>query len=158
LSADGVLDGRGETLLRSLPHSGALGAGGSYTSSFTFTVPAGYEGSLFLIVELDAADTVREGPGEADNGTQARELWVTAAAAREVVRSQVPASSYQAVFERFANSGYRPVWVDGYDVNGQTFYNAVFRPADGVEWVARHGLTSAQYQAEFDAQVRAGFR
>jgi hypothetical protein len=44
-------------------------------------------------------------------------------------------------------------------VNGKTFFNAVFRPADGVTWVARHGLTGNTYQQEFEKRVtQQGFR
>ncbi|MBA4067685.1 MAG: hypothetical protein C0501_29070 [Isosphaera sp.] len=72
-------------------------------------------------------------------------------------RHQLSAAAYQAMVNAFADFGYRPVWVDGYDVAGQTFFNAVFRPAAGP-WAARHGLTAAQFQAEFNALVRDGFR
>ncbi|MES2317097.1 MAG: peptidoglycan DD-metalloendopeptidase family protein [Pseudomonadota bacterium] len=75
----------------------------------------------------------------------------------EVTRSGIPEASYQAEFDHATSAGYRPVWVDGYDVNGKVFFNAIFHPNDGNAWAARHGMTGAQYQAEFDARSGQGY-
>jgi len=75
----------------------------------------------------------------------------------EVTRSGIPAASYQAEFEKVTSSDYRPVWVDGYEVNGHVFFNAIFHANDGVAWAARHALTASQYQAEFNSRVEQGF-
>jgi hypothetical protein len=50
------------------------------------------------------------------------------------------------------------VWLDGYDVNGSTFFNAIFRAVDGTPWIARHGLGGNEYQQEFDKLTQQGFR
>ncbi|MDP9386419.1 MAG: peptidoglycan DD-metalloendopeptidase family protein [Actinomycetota bacterium] len=76
----------------------------------------------------------------------------------EVARHGIPQSQYQVEFERISKSGYRPVWVDGYDVNGETFFNVIFRPNDGTGWAARHGLTSDAYQSVFNTFTAQGFR
>jgi hypothetical protein len=76
----------------------------------------------------------------------------------EVVRRAVPASQYQVEFDRFTKAGYRPVWVDGFRAEGQNWFNVIFRPNDGTPWVARHNLTSQQYQADFDSLPREGYR
>jgi hypothetical protein len=76
----------------------------------------------------------------------------------EVARHGIPEASYQAEFDKIASSGYRPVWVDAYTVGGQTFFNVIFHPEDGTPWVARHGLTGAGYQAEFDKWTKQGYR
>jgi hypothetical protein len=76
----------------------------------------------------------------------------------EIARHGIPAANYQLEFERIYKSGYRPVWVDGYDVNGDTFFNVIFRPAAGVVWAARHGLTASSYQSTFDTFTKQGFR
>ena len=75
----------------------------------------------------------------------------------EVTRNGVPEAGYQAEFDKAVSSGYHPVWVDGYEVNGQVFFNAIFHPNNGSAWAARHGMTAAQYQAEFDARTQQGF-
>lgn len=79
---------------------------------------------------------------------------------REVVRASVPHDLYQAEFERFTKAGYRPVWVDGFGgADRRTWINVVFRRDDGTTaWVARHNLTGAQYQAEFNTWGKAGYR
>jgi hypothetical protein len=76
----------------------------------------------------------------------------------EVVRQAVPAAQYQTEFDRFINAGYRPVWVDGFRADGRNWFNVIFRPDDGTPLIARQGLTSEQYQAEFDSRSREGFR
>jgi hypothetical protein len=76
----------------------------------------------------------------------------------EVARHGIAESDYQVEFDRITKSGYRPVWVDGYDVGGETYFNAIFRPADGTPWAARHGLTAASYQSVFMNFTGQGFR
>jgi Polyglycine hydrolase-like, structural repeat len=76
----------------------------------------------------------------------------------EVVRQAVPAAQYQTEFDRFTSAGYRPVWVDGFRADGGNWFNVIFRPDDGTPLVARHDLTSEQYQAEFDSRAREGYR
>ncbi len=70
------------------------------------------------------------------------------------VRHGVPKASYQAVFDNIHAAGYRPVWVDGYDVFGVTSFNAIFDRSSAGPWVARHDMTGSAYQDfvnEFDA-------
>lgn len=76
----------------------------------------------------------------------------------EIARHGIPASEYQFAFDHITKSGYRPVWVDGYEVNGKNYFNAIFRPADGTATVARHGLTATEYQDEFDLRKSQGYR
>lgn len=76
----------------------------------------------------------------------------------EVARHGIPEAAYQAEFEHIASSGYRLVWLDGYNANGKTFFNAIFRPADSTPWVAHHGLNSSQYQQQFDQWTQQGYR
>ena len=76
----------------------------------------------------------------------------------ELARFGILEASYQTEFTKISNSGYRPVWIDGYDVRGRTYFNVVFRATDGVPWVARHGLTASQYQAQFTQWSGQGYR
>ena len=46
----------------------------------------------------------------------------------------------------------------GSTTKGKVFFNVIFRPKDGKEWIARHNLTGAQYQAEFKKHTKAGFK
>ena len=76
----------------------------------------------------------------------------------ELARHGVPAGDFQFVFDHITKSGYRMVWIDGYEVNGANFFNAIFRPADGTPWVARYGMTDQQYADEFTLRVGQGYR
>lgn len=76
---------------------------------------------------------------------------------RQIARHGIPSGNYQAVFDSITAAGYRPVWVDGYEVAGANFFNAVFVPST-VSWAARHGMTAADYQSEFNLRTGQGLR
>lgn len=69
-------------------------------------------------------------------------------------------ASYQTVFNAetqlpgFTLHAYRPAYVS---VSGDAMYCSLFKDDVVGPWVARHGMTGAQYQAEFDQQVANGF-
>jgi CubicO group peptidase (beta-lactamase class C family) len=70
-----------------------------------------------------------------------------------------PAPSYQARFDTdtklpgYTLNGWRPAYVA---VSSDQTYCSVYKDDYVGQWVARHGLSASQYQAEFDAQVAAG--
>jgi hypothetical protein len=68
------------------------------------------------------------------------------------------AADYQKAFDQHAKEGFRLVWVNGYTVNGQDQYAAIWEKRDGPEWVARHGIPGEDYQKEFDKHAKEGFR
>ncbi|NND61392.1 MAG: peptidoglycan DD-metalloendopeptidase family protein [Gammaproteobacteria bacterium] len=74
------------------------------------------------------------------------------------VRHGVPASSYQQLFDDMVANGYRPIWVDGYDVNGATYFNAIYNQSNVASWAAAHGMSNTQYQNFFNTQTGAGRR
>ncbi|NUT34007.1 MAG: hypothetical protein HOV79_13140 [Hamadaea sp.] len=76
----------------------------------------------------------------------------------QLVRTAVPIAHWQTEFDRIVAAKYRLVHADGYEVGGKTFVNGIFRPADGVAWVARHNLTAAGYQTAFDQFKAQGYR
>ena len=69
-------------------------------------------------------------------------------------------ASYQVVFNAetqlpgYQLAGYRPAYVA---LSGDQIYCSVFKDDVVGAWVARHGMTSADYQTEFDTQNAAGF-
>ena len=78
----------------------------------------------------------------------------------ELVKLTVAETDYQSLFNTMHGNGFRPDWFDAFTVDifpglGQTFFNVIFRPATGVNYQPRHGLSSDQYQAEFDDWVKA---
>jgi CubicO group peptidase (beta-lactamase class C family) len=78
----------------------------------------------------------------------------------EIAKHAIPENKYQEEFSIIWNSGYYPVWVDAYNVNGKTFFNTIFRPNNSNYDVAvRHDMTGAGYQQEYDDYVKKkGFR
>jgi CubicO group peptidase (beta-lactamase class C family) len=93
-------------------------------------------------------------------GGQARfaAIWEQTGGPEWVARHNLNAAEYQAEFTRLANLGFRPVRISGYDIGGRDYYAAIWNRSTGLDWVARHGLTSAQYQAEFNRLLGLGYR
>jgi len=77
--------------------------------------------------------------------------------AAQIARHGIPAADYQTIFTDITAAGYRPVWVDGYEVSGANVFNALFAPAT-FAWAARHHMTAADYQAEFNLRTSQGLR
>ena len=75
-----------------------------------------------------------------------------------VARHGLSGQQYQALFDGLVPKGYRPTILSGYTVNGQDRYLCMFEQKGGGAWVARHGLSSQQYQAVFDDLVPKGYR
>jgi CubicO group peptidase (beta-lactamase class C family) len=69
-------------------------------------------------------------------------------------------ASYQTVFDAetqlagYQLAGYRPAYVT---LSSDQIYCSLFKDDVVGAWVARHGMTSADYQTEFDKQNAAGF-
>jgi murein DD-endopeptidase MepM/ murein hydrolase activator NlpD len=102
-----------------------------------------------------------------DNGIPDTEVLIWPATTRpawyppgrpEVTIMDIPIESYQSMFNKVTASGYRPVWFDGYEVGDATYVNVIFRPEDGVPWIAYHGMTGDDYQKQFDIWARRGYR
>ena len=70
------------------------------------------------------------------------------------------AASYQTVFNAetqlagYQLAGYRPAYVT---LSDDQVYCSLFKDDVVGAWVARHGMTSADYQTEFDQQNKQGF-
>lgn len=76
-----------------------------------------------------------------------------------VARHGLTAVQYQTAFNDNLAQGYTLEWVSGYFDGNQDLYAAIWRKEPSPPaWQARHGLTSAQYQAFFDQVVGQGFK
>ncbi len=91
-------------------------------------------------------------------GPELQLISATVAPSAWVARHGLMATQYQGEFDKWAGQGYRLTWVSGYSVNGASRYAAIWEKKTGPAWVARHGLTAAQYQAEFDKHAAHGYR
>lgn len=75
-----------------------------------------------------------------------------------VARHGMTAAQYQGYFDSYVGQGYRLAHVSGYAVGGVAYYAAIWDRKATPAWQARHGLTAAQYQTEFDRWVGQGYR
>jgi CubicO group peptidase (beta-lactamase class C family) len=76
-----------------------------------------------------------------------------------IARHSLTSAQYQAAFNQFTSEGYLLDWVSGYLDGTQDLYAAIWRkPASAPAWQARHGLTSAEYQATFNQLVGQGYK
>jgi hypothetical protein len=93
-------------------------------------------------------------------GAEARyaAIWKKQDCPPYVARHGLSAAAYQQQFDFWTGQGYRPKLVDGYQVQGQDFYAAIFERVSGPAWVARHGLSPAAYQQQFNLWVGQGYR
>ena len=85
-------------------------------------------------------------------------IWEKMSGPAWVARHGLTGDQYQALFDTFVPQGYRPTVLDAYNVGSEPFYLAVLEKRSGPAFVARHGLTPAQYQALFDELVPKGYR
>lgn len=76
----------------------------------------------------------------------------------EYTRFGVKAADFQKEFDRLDAAGHYPVWIDGYEVNGKSYFNIIFRPTMGIPWAAFHGLTGDSYQLHFNKYDALGYR
>ena len=83
-------------------------------------------------------------------------IWPPRKLHSEFARHRFPAQIFQRLFDHLADSGYMPEWLDGYSVGGKTFYNMVWRPAEG-KWRAFFGQTAGDYQQKIDDAKADGF-
>lgn len=76
-----------------------------------------------------------------------------------VARHGLSAADYQTEFTKWTGQGYKPTDVSAYTVNGKDLYAVIFdKVANAPAWVARHGLSSSDYQTEFNKWVGQGYR
>ena len=75
-----------------------------------------------------------------------------------VARHGIDGAQYQTEVNGWAAQGYRPRSLSAATVGSKTLFACVYEKGGTGEWAARHGLTSAQYQAAFDDLVGKGFR
>jgi len=85
-------------------------------------------------------------------------LWVkTATPPAWQARHGLTATEYQSTFNQLTSQGYHPVLVNGYATAGGPRFACIFQQGPTGAWVARHGLTAAQYQTAFNDNVAQGY-
>jgi len=95
-----------------------------------------------------------------EDGGEARyaAIWAkTASPANFTARHGLTSAQHQQLFTDLPGQGYFPVLVNGYSVNGEDFYASIWHSGGAGEWAARHGLSAADYQRQFDELTSQGF-
>jgi len=85
-------------------------------------------------------------------------IWRKSPGAPQLARHGLSGAAYQQAFTANAKAGFRLVHVTGYEVAGQDRYAAIWEKRGGPALVARHRLTSPQYQAAFNSLTKQGYR
>ena len=116
-----------------------------YQSQFNYWVGQGFR--LVLVDGYDAGGSARYAA-----------IWEKKSGPAWVARHGMTSATYQNEFNQWTRQGYRLTWVEGYGIGQTAYYAAIWEKTAGSPWVARHGMTSAQYQAEFDDWTSQGFR
>jgi CubicO group peptidase (beta-lactamase class C family) len=85
-------------------------------------------------------------------------LITTALFSQLVARHAMTPAQYQSEFDNWSAKGYRLTSLCGYTRAGQELYAAIWNKISGPAWVARHGLSAADYQAAFNDMSSNGYR
>ena len=67
-------------------------------------------------------------------------------------------SAYQQKFNTYASQGYKVTHVSGFRVGSKDYYAAIREKKSGKAYAARHLMTSANYQSQFDNFKYTGYR
>ena len=111
-----------------------------------------YRHSFPLLVIVAAASFATPTRG-ADDGSRYAALWEKTPGPAFVARHGMTPQVYQQEFDKYAGQGYCLTLVSGYPVGIAARYAAIWEQKTCPAFVARHGLTSAAYQKEFDTLV-----
>jgi hypothetical protein len=94
---------------------------------------------------------------ESDGQPRYAAIWGRQTSSPGTARHGMTAADYQQASNQLTADGYRPVWVNGYTVNGSDQYAAIWEKSPGPAWVARHGLGAADFQKQFDDLANQGY-
>lgn len=67
-----------------------------------------------------------------------------------IAKSRLTPDEYQQAFADNTAQGRRPVYLNAYGLDGQIYFSAIFAAKPAGALSARHGLSSQQYQAEWE--------
>ncbi len=85
-------------------------------------------------------------------------FWVKGSGPDLATHHGMTGADYQNKATQYDNLGYRLTWVDGYNVGNGTYFAAIWEKKGGAPLIAKHGMTSGQYQNEFMTNKGNGYR
>lgn len=116
----------------------------NYQTTFTQLVAQGYR-------------PIRVCPFATPGGTQFAAIFDKSAVTQWEAHHGLSTAAYQAMFTQLVAAGFRLVDVSGYEEAGQACYAGIWEKSASPPWQAFHGLTAAQYQAEFNRLAALGY-
>ena len=120
---------------------GAMLAGGAVTG--------------FSLASLRSPSVFAAGPGAGPASALRRAQGVSDAP--WVASHGLDDDSYQEEFDRLVAEGYRLRRISGYSIDNTAYFASIWEQSNGPAWEGRHGLTSDEYQVEFETLVGQGF-
>jgi len=72
-------------------------------------------------------------------------------------RHNLSSAQYQSFVDDCVKKGMRPISVSGYTVGGSERYAAVYEKKSGPAWIAKHGLSAAEYQNQITTLDKQGY-
>ncbi|HWM89509.1 MAG TPA: serine hydrolase [Thermoanaerobaculia bacterium] len=93
-----------------------------------------------------------------DNQPRYAAIWEKTSSPEWEARHGLTAAQYQKAFDDLGKAGYRLRHINGYSVNGQDFYAAIWDKSPGPAWEARYGLSAADYQKVSNDLAGKGYR
>jgi CubicO group peptidase (beta-lactamase class C family) len=85
-------------------------------------------------------------------------IWYKANGNRWQARHGISPAAYQQSVTDLGRQGYRPTHVSVFAIGDEQFFSAIWEQQSGLPWIARHGLTSAEYQQLFNELSSQGWR
>ena len=73
-------------------------------------------------------------------------------------RHNMSPADYQTFFNDATGKGLRPICISGYTVNGNERYAALFEKTGGPAWTAKHGMSGADYQNQYNTMSSQGYQ
>lgn len=92
-----------------------------------------------------------------DGNARFAAIWENSANSLWRARHNLTSDEYQTEIDNGIADGYKVVQVSGYTDRGQTRFAAIWQLDNGGDWVARHNMSSAQYEQEFDTWIANGY-
>src|SRR5262249_14354649 len=77
-------------------------------------------------------------------------IWCKRGGNRWKAQHGISPDAYQEAVTDLDRQGYRPIHVSGFTIGDQQFFSAIWEQQRGLQWIARHDLTSAGYKQLFD--------
>ena len=85
-------------------------------------------------------------------------IWQKGSTSGLISKHGLTESQYQKEATKNHKAGYKLEHVSGYGVKGKVFYSAIWKKGDNIQQIARHGLTSKQYQDVVSKYSPLGYR